>query len=358
MKTENKKYFITVSDFEAFLNILGKQGKVYTPSIVSGRRQETPFFSYKRKALEDKFEYFGFRPSQPLKTFLFSGRMKVAEYSGTSVEFHPAEKTIIAGAAACDVESLKSLDAVFLQDNFTDIFYRDKRNSSFIISMDCTHPRETCLCTLAGINPYPESGFDLNLSKITDGYIIETGSKKGEKAVVQNLQFFSTVNDKILNERNENRSEIISKVKNFNKTYLLSKSRREILEINRKSTEWFKHVQTCIECAACLFACPTCHCFLLFDQTTDTPEKFQRVKEWDSCSYAGYSRMAGGSSPRVGIMERFRHRYLHKFEYFPKNFGFEACTGCGRCVEGCMGRIDMRKVLKSMDETPIGVKNQ
>jgi len=84
--------------------------------------------------------------------------------------------------------------------------------------------------------------------------------------------------------------------------------------------------------------------------------KFQRIKEWDACSYAGYSRMAGGSSPRLGLMERFRHRYLHKFEYFPKNFGFEACTGCGRCIEGCMGKIDMRKVLKELDLSTVGAK--
>ena len=64
--------------------------------------------------------------------------------------------------------------------------------------------------------------------------------------------------------------------------------------------------------------------------------------------------MAGGSSPRLGLMERFRHRYLHKLEYFPKDFQMEACTGCGRCIQGCMGKIDMRKVLKSLESEITG----
>ncbi|HEC83419.1 MAG TPA: hypothetical protein ENI46_02895, partial [Firmicutes bacterium] len=47
-------------------------------------------------------------------------------------------------------------------------------------------------------------------------------------------------------------------------------------------------------------------------------------------------------------VERFRHRYYHKLDYFPKTYGFEACTGCGRCIVACPGKIDMRKVLKEV----------
>ena len=169
----------------------------------------------------------------------------------------------------------------------------------------------------------------------------------------QHSPLFSPVKPEQLTARDHKRAETTRKVEEINKDYGLSKNRRELLEIQRESEEWYGHVRTCIECGACLFSCPTCHCFLLYDQEGDTAE-FQRVKEWDACVYAGYSKMAGGGSPRFGLMERFRHRYLHKFEYYPKNFGFEACTGCGRCVEGCMGNIDMRKTFKALDKITVG----
>ena len=62
-----------------------------------------------------------------MKPFLFAGRLKVAKYPTTEHK-EPVisrEPVYIVGAAACDVESLRSLDAVFLQEEFTDIFYRD-----------------------------------------------------------------------------------------------------------------------------------------------------------------------------------------------------------------------------------------
>jgi NAD-dependent dihydropyrimidine dehydrogenase PreA subunit len=212
-----------------------------------------------------------------------------------------------------------------------------------------------CSCTYIGATPYPQSGFDLNLSRVENGYIIEIGSEKGKELVARHETLFTRVPDEQLRARDNKRKEIIQKVDELNKDYTLSKKRPELLQIHRESDEWFEHVRTCVECGACLFACPTCHCFLLYDQE-EQPGKFQRNKVWDACAFAGFTRMAGGSSPRVGLMERFRHRYLHKFEYFPKIWGFEACTGCGRCIEGCMGKIDMRKVFKALDTLPVGIK--
>jgi len=356
MNSERKILFITDSDFEKFLDNLEESGKIYIPQAVTNRKGETNY-PFELRSEDKKFTYFGYRPNNPLKIFLFAGRIKVAEYPAKAGEDLkvPSESVTVVGAAACDVESLKSLDAIFLQEEFTDIFYRERRNNTFIVSADCTQPRENCLCTLAGLSPYPEEGFDLNISSVKNGFIIEAGSEKGEKAVARNISLFTDAGKELIRERDKKRSETTRKVEELNKEYTLSKSRREILEIQRETDQWYEHVRTCIACGACLFACPTCHCFLLYDQEGSL-RKFQRIKEWDACSYAGYSRMAGGSSPRLGLMERFRHRYLHKFEYFPKNFGFEACTGCGRCIEGCMGKIDMRKVLKELDLSTVGAK--
>jgi len=354
MNTEKKIAFIDVSSFEKLLDNLSQEREVFVPQAVENSVHGI-FYSYEKRTPEKEFCYAGFRPSQSLKTFMFDGRMKVAEYPSEEDTMPVSQPRAIVGAAACDIVSLKSLDAVFLQEEFTDIFYQQRRNDTLLISEDCTEPRETCFCTLAGDCPYSKEGFDLNLSKVEGGYLIEAGSEKGVEVMKQNASLFSPSSIGLLDERDKSRSRVTGKVEDINKEYVVSKNRRELLEIQRESEDWHEHVQNCIECGACLFSCPTCHCFILYDQAGDTSE-FQRVKNWDVCVYAGFSKMAGGGTPRFGIMERFRHRYLHKFEYFPQNYDFEACTGCGRCIEGCMGKIDIRKVFKALDTATAGVR--
>ena len=73
------------------------------------------------------------------------------------------------------------------------------------------------------------------------------------------------------------------------------------------------------------------------------------MSQWDSCFHAGYARMAGGGTPRLQLTERFKNHYYHKFVSFPRNWGITACSGCGRCVDACMGKIDKRKCLHRLE---------
>ena len=74
-----------------------------------------------------------------------------------------------------------------------------------------------------------------------------------------------------------------------------------------------------------------------------------RASCWDSCFESGYARMAGGGTPRLQLVERFRNHYFHKFVSFPRNWGVTACSGCGRCIDACMGRIDKRDCLHRLE---------
>ena len=75
---------------------------------------------------------------------------------------------------------------------------------------------------------------------------------------------------------------------------------------------------------------------------------FARMKYQDSCQLSGYARVAGGASPRHELYERFRNRYYCKYEYRPDSIGLVACTGCGRCIDACQGKIDKRDVLQEV----------
>jgi len=37
---------------------------------------------------------------------------------------------------------------------------------------------------------------------------------------------------------------------------------------------------------------------------------------------------------------------MHKFKYYPENFGRVLCVGCGRCIEYCPVGIDITEALK------------
>jgi len=80
-------------------------------------------------------------------------------------------------------------------------------------------------------------------------------------------------------------------------------------------------------------------------------DNIKRVKYQDSCQFSGYARVAGGATPRPELFERLRNRYLCKYDYRPEALGLVACTGCGRCIDACQGKIDMREVMVDVLKT-------
>ena len=39
---------------------------------------------------------------------------------------------------------------------------------------------------------------------------------------------------------------------------------------------------------------------------------------------------------------------MHKYSYYPENYGEILCTGCGRCVMVCPVNLDIREVLRKI----------
>ncbi|MFH0911395.1 MAG: 4Fe-4S dicluster domain-containing protein [Planctomycetota bacterium] len=339
-----KPKFIASSDMTALLDALAKDRPVACCTALP----EEAYLTYRAHKQGAPFAATGFRATPSIKSLIFPPREKVADYPGGTDRMPalPPPPAVI-GAAACDLQALASLDAIFLEEDFVDGFYAARREALFVISQDCTAPRETCACTYVGMKPYPEKGFDLNLSPVEGGFVLEIGSPRGEALLDANAGLLREASLAELDERDQKRAAVVQAVESLNRDYALRASRRELLRKAGTESAWAEGVSTCVECAACLFACPTCNCFMLSDQMGSRGG--ERVKSWDACSYAGYARMAGGGTPRPFLIDRFRHRYAHKFDYFPERYGFEMCSGCGRCIEACAGKIDMRKVFKALE---------
>jgi len=297
----------------------------------------------------------GIRPVDPLKSFFFEPRSRVAVYPSWRPEvLSPADladlQRVIAGVKRCDLQALNLLDKIFLEGDFIDPVYKAARENTLVVTADCSGPTSSCSCVLMGLDPFCEEGFDLNVSEVSDGLVIEAGSRRGKQAIeaYHAKAWTKEVETFHLEEREERRRQVREAIVQMNGDFLPEEPYEALVQEGSDSPLWEKCAEACVGCAACTQVCPTCHCFFLYDQPereSKVKGRYERIRAWDSCQYAAFARVAGGANPRKSREARFRHRYIHKLVDMKEAHGVYGCTGCGRCIDVCMGRIDMREVI-------------
>lgn len=309
----------------------------------------------------------GFRTVEPFKSYLFRLTEKVSQYFGTDEPTH-GKKLVFLGARDCDVFAITVLDKVLLEGEFVDPYYAANRKNLVLIGADCTTCGKTCFCTMVHGKPYPQKGFDLNLSPLTDGYLVQIGSEIGQQLVDAHKNLFASATSEQKTARDNQRSAVEKKLTENNQRFTCrcTIDWTEAHKINLENQKAWKAVtKNCVECSACNFACPTCTCFLLLDegerkQNTEHGAQNtggERYKVWDGCLKNGYARVAGGSNSRPKLFERLQNRYHCKFDYSSDRLGFYTCVGCGRCIDGCAGKIDMREVYAELvRQVPLSAK--
>ena len=299
--------------------------------------------------IPEEFEFAPVRTAESLRLFLLKLRQLVAKYpSDEFKEITPDfPRRAVIGVKGCDIRAIKIFDEVFLNDpDYVDPFYKSARESLFLVSIDCTDALDTCFCNLLGDKPYAEEGFDINLSPVEGGYVAIAGSNRGDE-ILSSLSL-SEAEQQAISQMETNRKTVLAKLEETNKDFKTEKSYRELLEASEGSDGW-ETAADCVGCGACTNVCPTCFCFTLYD--LKGKDANYRFSVWDSCQYSGFARMAGGTNPRRSLLERFKHRYNHKFLHYPIRYnGVYACVGCGRCIVNCLGKIDIRQTFKKLDE--------
>ncbi len=316
----------------------------------------TTSYRYKKVVKEEDFYNIPFtsiRMIDPIKTFLFKHKENLVSQD---IPYNQISTIYVVGVKSCDINALNVLNNMFITEEYVDPNYSYWQKKLFIISSDCPYPQENCFCSIIKGTPYPVSSFDINISFIDENnFILESGSEKGEEFLSTYFGDKDSPTKNDIEKRNNIRNLAVRKIKEFNKEYIEEKTSGMSQEVYYKIVSsfeqhqdiWKKESLSCVQCLGCNYICPSCYCFLIRENSNSYKEQF-RDRVWDSCHSTGYGRVAGGANPRKFKFQRFRNRYLCKFVFRKENFGFYGCTGCGRCIEVCPAKIDMRKVIRNL----------
>jgi ferredoxin len=283
-----------------------------------------------------KISYNKPKPATSLKSFFLPVKENVTS------EKAPQKPRIIIGVPNCDMEGLSILDEIYLDKDFEDIFFRRHRESTILISSDCFGIQEYCHCLTYGVKPYSTSKADLSVILFGETILLRVLSEKGENLCSQ-IALLRPVNDE----------NLISAIESKHKTTesLLAESNEGLpdyqttgrLITTADKAIWEKYSSSCVSCGACTTICPTCTCFLLIEKPG-----FEKVKQMDACQYPGFERVAGGEDSLSELYNRFRNRYMCKYVWKPERFSSIACTGCGRCIEACIGKINKNELFMEL----------
>ncbi len=292
--------------------------------------------------------YFGFTigPQSP-KRFLFPPQVTVSQATRSDAgwEFNPpqieAPRYAFLGLRACDLAAISVQDRTFLRGPYIDPTYAGRRTAAVIIAVNCTSAAPTCFCTSMGTGPRCSSGFDLALTEITDGFVIEIGTEFG-RGILDRLATREPTAEE-LNRAEEDRRQAVEQIQR----HLDTTDIRNLLLGNLNHPRWDDVAARCLSCTNCTMVCPTCFCASVEEVTDLTGEHVERQRNWDSCFNLDFSYMNGGVI-RDQIRARYRQWLTHKLASWIDQFDVSGCVGCGRCITWCPVGIDLTEEVAAI----------
>ncbi len=331
--------------FNDFIRELSVEYSVYAPGKVSGKTGFIPVES------GDEIDFTSTVTDMSAKSIFFPHSEVLFEYDEDGIRAAQTSHRPIAvwGMRSCDARSLVMLDRVFgsavqmpEDEKFQDPYWKEKYNTSLIFGCACNEPLSTCFCNWFGGGPYNNDGMDVSVVDAGDVYLMEPVSEKGTD-IIGKLSCYK--------DAAEEDKALAAKLASDADSMMIAPPDTdglgERLTALFDEAVWEEISAKCVNCGACTFSCPTCHCFDMQDEGKGSRGK--RVRIWDSCMFPIFTMEASGHNPRALSSARVRQRVMHKYSYYPENYGETLCTGCGRCVMVCPVNLDIREVLKRIN---------
>jgi ferredoxin len=281
------------------------------------------------------------------KSFLFPARelLGVARKDDGHLEFNgvgdPVPRYAFIGMRACDLCAIAIQDRVFLGAAVQDASYASRRESAFIVGVDCAQPGDTCFCASMGTGPRCMCSFDLALTELDGGFLVRVGSTAGEDLLA------AVASREAGDEEAAEARAIVRKARARMRRSVDPGGLPDLLSRNREHPRWEEIAERCLACGNCTSVCPTCFCHDIVDEISLDGTEARRTREWASCFSEEFSHVVGGSV-RTTHSSRYRQWLTHKFAGWVEQFGTSGCVGCGRCITWCPVGIDITEELAAI----------
>jgi sulfhydrogenase subunit beta (sulfur reductase) len=263
------------------------------------------------------------------------------------VDEPPPERPLaLIGVRACDLHAIGIQDRVFLQGRYPERDYAARRETAFVVAVDCGVPGGTCFCASMGTGPRVGEGADLVLTELSGGaasFVVRAGTERGA-ALLADLPGHDTTED----EQAAALAVTDAAAGRMGRA-VEAEGLHDLLLRNLDHPRYANVAERCLTCASCTLVCPTCFCTSV-DDVSDLAGGAEAVRRWDSCFSIDYSYIHGGSVRRAP-RARYRQWLTHKFATWIDQFGSSGCVGCGRCITWCPVGIDVTEELAAIRES-------
>ncbi|GKS58707.1 cytochrome c [Nitrospira sp.] len=301
-----------------------------------------------RLARTDAPDMFGVvHGPQSIKPLTFASVEPLLQIERTSAGFTATprlpqqDKIAVLGVRACDLAGLAIQDRIFLNDTFKDPYYETRRKSLFLIAVNCTRSLSTCLCVSTQTGPRAARGFDLALTELEDGFLIEAASEDG-RALAAELPL-DTVTERELQEGIQRIDACAtSQIRRLDQSAL-----PQALYDAHDHPRWDHVAARCLSCTNCTMVCPTCFCHTVEERPDLAHHRTEHSRLWDSCFTQEHGYIHG-KNIRPTIKDRYRMWLTHKLAAWVDQFGMSGCVGCGRCITWCPVGIDLTEELPAL----------
>ncbi len=333
------KLKLKVDDFDSGLKRLKKDYRIFAPKRFEkmGTYSDTDVIrygeisSFEEMVLDEKSDFSPKETMLPINQVLFY--FTEEEYRETSEK----KKPVLVFLRACDLNGVKRVDQIYLNNGIEeDYYYNRVRNNVKFVLIGCPETFRNCFCVSMDSNKADNYDIGMNVR----GKDIYLDIKDDGLNAWKDLDFEEV--DFEVDYVKENKFEVdVPEKVDFN--YI------------KDHEMWDEYDSRCIACGRCNFSCPTCTCFNMQDIFyRENKNVGERRRVWASCQVEGYTSIAGGHSFRDKQGQRMRFKTMHKIHDFKERFGYNMCTGCGRCDDQCPQYISFStsidKVSKAMRE--------
>lgn len=363
-------YYLPRSELEALITTLKEEGyTVIGPTVIDGVISFQPIASAADlpHGVKDEQEAGSYRlvegdaelcfqhvvgPDGPKRYTLppvlrlFSIR-PTAEYYALEHGPPEAPKLALLGVRPCDVAALLVQDKVFAARETggfrceADSYYQQTRESALVIAVNCTQPGRNCFCASMGTGPMVQDGYDVALTELRGGFVVQCGSPRGtslfEKLPVREP---SSAEVELAEVRLEQAASRMGRQMHTDRL-------PELVARAVEHPHWDEIAKRCLGCGNCTMVCPTCFCSTVSDSTQLGSEVTTRTRYWESCYTHQFSYTTAGPV-RHSIRARHRHWVMHKLYGFVEQFGVSGCVGCGRCITWCPAGIEITEEVAAI----------